>query len=217
MKSVVLQTRILNESHTGINTSEVLKAAAEEWGLSNKVFALTTDNASNMKIAAIKAEMQQVGCLAHTLNLAAHKATDLATVSNLLAKVKTLVSYFHRSTVANAVLREKQELLKIPAHKLMNDVRTRWNSSYLMLERYIEQQTAVHAALLDEKIRKQRDAPTDSNITSNDLTHAEQFLRLMEPLYQATLVISDEGKPTGIFLFLFKLDLNVMKNRYHEQ
>ncbi len=42
-----------------------------------------------------------------------------------------------------AVLKEKQRLLGIPEHKLKQDMITCWNSSFDMLERFLEQQAAV--------------------------------------------------------------------------
>ena len=70
-ESVVLQTRQLKDSHTGLKTAEVIKLAEEEWAM--KVVSLTTDNASNMRVAAQAAELEHVGCFAHVLNLAACK------------------------------------------------------------------------------------------------------------------------------------------------
>lgn len=64
------------------------------------------------------------------------------------------MSFFHRSTVATAVLKGKQKLLGIPEHKLKQDVSTRWNNSFDMLERFLEQQAAVCASLLDRILRK---------------------------------------------------------------
>ena len=74
-----------------------------------------------------------VGCLAHTLNLACGKALKITSVSHLLARMRRVVAYFHRSTVANAILKDKQKLLQLPEHKLLIDVATRWNSALDMM------------------------------------------------------------------------------------
>ncbi|KAI4809002.1 hypothetical protein KUCAC02_017918 [Chaenocephalus aceratus] len=67
-------------------------------------------------------------------------------VSRLLGKIRRAVSFFHRSTTTAHVLEQKQEMLHLPKHRLINDVATRWNSSYEMVERYLEQQS-VYSAL----------------------------------------------------------------------
>ena len=61
------------------------------------------------------------------------------------------MSYFHLSSVACAVLKEKQKMLSLPEHKLIIDVQTRWNSALDMLTRFLEQQAAVHAALTSKE------------------------------------------------------------------
>lgn len=210
--SVVLQTRELKESHTGLNTATVLTASVAEWGCT--VGSLATYNAANMKIAAKAANMSHVGCFAHTINLAANKATDVRTVSNLLAKIRPIIGYFHRSTVAAAILTEKQNLLKLPIHKLINEVKTRWNSSYLMVQRFLEQQVAIMAALMDDRLKKQRDADTLSSFTSDEVRNAEDFVTVMEPLYHATLAMSEEKKTTGSLVLPL---LEKLKNNFQRK
>lgn len=48
----------------------------------------------------------------------------------------------------------KQVLLELPKHKLIQDVSTRWNSTYDMFSRYIEQQPAVFATRLSKDVKK---------------------------------------------------------------
>lgn len=202
----VLQTRAMHDRHTGVNTAEVLTCAEAEWGV--RVASLTTDNASNMKVAARTANMIHVGCYAHTLNLAAGKATDVNAVGTLLGKIKSVVAYFHRSTIATAILKKKQDLLKLPSHKLVIDCKTRWNSSFQMVQRFLEQQVAVMAALADENIKRQKDLDTLDRLSCDELRKAENFVELMTPLYHATLAMSEEGKPTGSLILPLQKKLN---------
>ncbi|XP_069108978.1 E3 SUMO-protein ligase ZBED1-like, partial [Argopecten irradians] len=206
--SRVLQTRQLPESHTGKHVGNVLRKAQHEW--SCKVNVLTTDIAANMKIAAQTAGIPiHIGCFAHTLNLASGRALDLKEVHHMLAKMRSIVSFMHRSTTAAAILKQKQKMLNIPENKLIIDVRTRWNSSYLMVERFL-QQVAILATLTDERIKKQIEvfcyiteaSVQASNILGQDeVQRFEEFLKLMEPLYQATLALSADQYPTVGLMF----------------
>lgn len=45
-------------------------------------------------------------------------------------------------------------VVDLPQHSVLLDVRTRWNSLYLMLERFLEQYPAIQAASLDQRLRK---------------------------------------------------------------
>lgn len=205
--SRVLQTRELSESHTGEHVGNVLLEASKEWDC--KVSALSTDNASNMKIAAQTAKIPvHMGCFAHTLNLASGKALNVNEVHKCLSKMRSIVGYFHRSTTAAALFNQKQKMLQLPEHKLIMDVRTRWNSSYLMVERFLEQQVAVIATLSDESLKKQSEIKSihaASLLDQQDVYQCEQFLELMKPLYHATLAMSPDQRPTvGLVLPLLQ-------------
>ncbi|XP_060790687.1 E3 SUMO-protein ligase ZBED1-like [Neoarius graeffei] len=195
MHNNVLQTRVLEETHSGVNIGQVLRAACEEWGLTTKAPALVTDNASNMKRAGEEAGMApHIICFVHTLNLSTQDGLKIPATDRLLGRVRRIVGFFHRSAVATALLKEKQTLLDLPCHKLKADVKTRWNSSFEMLERFLEQQAAVTATLLDKKLRK--GAGDIHTLSESDLLAAEQMVALLAPLKAATMVMCEEKQPT---------------------
>lgn len=126
LQNYVLQTRVFNEAHTGNNLAVLLQNVCREWNINIKDTALVTDNAKNMMLAGVGAEMDpHVRCIAHKLDLASQKSLKLDRVSELLAKVRKVVTFFHRSPKATEVLREMQAQLHLPNHKLIHDVSTR--------------------------------------------------------------------------------------------
>lgn len=69
--------------------------------------------------------------------------------------------FFHWSTVAAHILEQKQEMLHSPKHRLITVVPTRWNSSYEMIERYLEQQTSVCSALTERALKNKEISQSD--------------------------------------------------------
>ena len=151
LKSCVLQTWPLHASYTGVNIAAVFVGSLIEWEprRPHQLQPIVTDNAANMVVAVREASMvPHIACFAHTVNLAAQEPLDIPQVQRLQGPIRRVVSFFQKSTTATHLLSEKQKLLSIPSHKLINDVKTRWNSTYDMVTRYVEQQWAIAATLV---------------------------------------------------------------------
>ena len=195
LQNHVLQTRPLNESHTGANIAEVLNSAAQEWQLDrpHRLQPLCSDSAGNMCLAATLANMNpHIKCFAHTINLAAQNILKIHEVQRLMGRVRRVVTYFHKSSTANHKLQLKQVLLNLPNHKLIMEVKTRWNSAFDMLERYLEQQPAIMAVLLSAGTQRD-DLDT---LTATDVTNTEQLIAVLQPLKTVTTVLCDAVQPT---------------------
>uniref|UniRef100_A0A8C5R241 BED-type domain-containing protein n=1 Tax=Leptobrachium leishanense TaxID=445787 RepID=A0A8C5R241_9ANUR len=74
----------------------------------------------------------------------------------LLGRVRRIATFFHRSTIAIHCLKEKQKCRGLKNHKLITDVTTRWNSSYDMVERFLQQQHAICDVLILDVSRSQK-------------------------------------------------------------
>ncbi len=81
--------------HTAVHIKDTLESILNEWGIREKVFTITTDNASNMKKCVHDMEgVNRLGCTAHTLQLVIGKGMKPAEI--LIARVKQLIDFFMR-------------------------------------------------------------------------------------------------------------------------
>jgi len=176
-----LLVNTLEPRYTIPSHAEVFKSAVSEWGLqkANRGITVVTDNARNMDVAVREAALApHVRCFAHTLNLASQTGLSVPHVRRLLGRVRRIAAFFHRSSTATAALAAKQILLELPAHKLIIDVATCWNSSLDMIERYLEQQAVVTATLLSNDVRRNvRDIDT---LDVLDIRDAEDIVRILK-------------------------------------
>ena len=109
--------------------ADELKAVINDLG-PQKVFALVTDNAANMKAAWSKVEesyphITPIGCAAHALNLLLKDIMALKTMDTLYKRAKEMVRYVKGHQVIAAIYLTKQSeknkstTLKLPSN-------TRW-------------------------------------------------------------------------------------------
>ncbi|XP_057652310.1 zinc finger BED domain-containing protein 4-like [Diorhabda carinulata] len=162
--SALLKCAVFYESHTIENLTRELIEVTRHWGLEKKVILAVSDNASNVKGMAPDGN-----------------ALKLPTIKPILDKLRTIVSHFKRSSKATAKLNEiqKNSGIQVPK-KILQDVVTRWNSTFYMFERFIDLEVPLRStiALLDANLPKISMAEWDlSEISKSALKKCETGLR----------------------------------------
>ena len=142
------------ENHTGVHIEEYLQKGLESFEIPlSKIHLIVTDNASNMKAAVKNSGMASIPCFIHTLQLCVHDSIfSQKTIKEILSLCRGITSHFNHSPIACAKLKSIQQQLSIEPHKMKQDVPTRWNSSFEMLQRTFEQKVplATYAAEFNE-------------------------------------------------------------------
>ena len=193
VKSAILQTRAMPERHTAENMATVLQAAVDSWGIANKVDVLVHDNATNIVSANSRyLAWESHRCFAHTLQLAINDGfNEVGAITSAVGAAARLVSHFHHSTVATQALKKKQQDQNLPDHRLIQHVKTRWNSTYDMFERVLEQRWAITAVLSDREVTKLSEARTLEPVDAN--WHImEEMLPVLRSLKCATTAVCGE-------------------------
>lgn len=151
-----------------------------------------TDNGSNMK-SAYKNEVR-LSCAGHNLNLAVEKAlksTGAELVQDMITISKQVVGYFKHSG-------KNQEL----EHTLKQDVSTRWNSQFFLLQSLSCQLEHVKSILADSK---QFDKLEQLNTVDEKLF--ADVVEFLHHFHKATVQLSHDDTPTSpdVWPMLFHL------------
>ncbi len=125
---------------------------------------------------------------------------DNSMLGQLVKDVKATVKFFRQSEVATSELVKLQvEEKGIPesqALKLIQEVKTRWNSRYDMVERYLYLHEYVSRVILKLQRDKNSKSRPPAIISAENIEALGEVRDLLKPLAIATKEISQEHHPT---------------------
>ncbi|XP_054091845.1 uncharacterized protein LOC128923921 isoform X1 [Zeugodacus cucurbitae] len=113
--------------------------------------------------------------------------TEQSSLRELLSKVKQIVTFFRQSERATTELlklqKDKPENSRL---KLIQEVRTRWNSCFEMVDRFIVLADHVSKVLLQVKLDKSLKAKPPNMITGEEIDALVEVRDILKPLLQIT-------------------------------
>lgn len=211
LRSTVLQVTHFPGAHTASNIRQFIDDSLESWGIPpSKIEAILTDNAANV-VAAVKTSSlgakKHIPCVIHTMQLCIQNKLfkEQRSVSDALAVFRNIASHFHHSSHAVSKLKEIQGELKLKEHKLIQDVATRWNSTYYMLERFVEQRKAITLYFISKPASSA--SGKVQNATDNQWELAEMLVSILRHFEKATRDMSqDNASVSGILPFVYAME-----------
>lgn len=179
-----LEAKHFPGSHTGEAISDMFKIVINEWNLNDKIYIVLRDEGANIMKGLRIANLENESCFLHSLHLTVCDAlTSQRSINDLIAVGKKIVTHFNHSPLACSRLTDIQiNELKIPKKKLVQSVITRWNSTYYMLQRLLEQKNAL--SLYATKFGE------INNLTATQWTVLEKLLNLLKPFEEITKQIA---------------------------
>ena len=207
-EKVILAAMVLEEDHTGEYLASELIEAIQTWNLDGKVHMRLRDNAPNIACAMHIAKVESFGSMAHrpTLQLVLHDALfSQTTVENVVKKSRRMVSHFKHSEQAcrHLVDCQCQQSCDVPANKLIQDVETCWNSTFLMLQRLSEQRKALSLYSVEHS--------GIVMLTKSKLEVVERICAILKPFYDATLEISRDDTCISVVIPIVSLLLGKLQ------
>jgi len=145
LQSAVLGVDEITGRHTADNLLTLFCSMLLSWNITDdRVHTVVTDSGSNIVKAMKDGKFSNNRCACHTLHLIVKKGEKALTeFTEVAGKVSRKVEHFRRSSVAKQEFRECQNRAGVPEHKLIQQVSTRWNSLYQMIDRFVEQKLAI--------------------------------------------------------------------------
>jgi len=185
-KFAVLHCELFEGSHTSSRLAQSLTDMLSARNVEPAKFHLTVhDNAANVMKVMRDAELLHVSCFAHSLQLCLHDdVLSQQSVADLVNESRKMVGHFKHSSSATTRLHAIQKDISLPVHQLTQDVPTRWNSTYMMLERLTEQKRAVNLYLTEA------DNAKHLGLTTYQWTLMARVVKNLRPFDQLTAEIS---------------------------
>lgn len=170
--------------HTSANISKIIsETLLKNWNINKEsVHLVLSDNAANMVRGIQDLKLASASCFLHSLQLVINTALkSQRTVTDMITVAKKIVGHFNHSSLAYYKLKKIQADLQMPEKQLIQDTTTRWNSTYFLLERLLEQKRCISLYCSENDL---------GNLSANQWSLLEGTLHLLKPFEQVTRKMS---------------------------
>jgi hypothetical protein len=201
----------IGEYKTADNIVSIIEPVLNEFGISgSKIISITTDNGTNVKAAvsqlstklSVSNPIANIFCAAHTLQLSVNAGLDVAEA--LIIKCKTLIRLLggekKRKQLRQAQIKtgkNKSELIDV-----IQDVETRWNSTYMALKRLTKLERPIKWLVNDlenstnSEYRRDGSKIRDKMLSNEEFEIIRVLVDLLYPFDKATEIISGSNYAT---------------------
>lgn len=199
-----LHKKILTFCQVSSHSREMIEKTVEKcflfWWI-NKVFTITVDNASSNDLGVhymqeslqsregcvLGGKILYMRCGAHILGLIVREGLKDVEIS--ISRIRRAIRFVKSSPSKLLKFKECLTQLKLPTScGICLDVKTRWNSTYLMLDSALKVRKAFD--LLGIKDKAYRDEMADNFPNDGDWSYAEGLIPFLESFCETTLKIS---------------------------
>nr|XP_034589956.1 zinc finger BED domain-containing protein RICESLEEPER 2-like [Setaria viridis] len=212
----VIALRLIDCSHSGVNIAERIEQVVSEFGLQDKIFSITLDNASANTSAMSTLIPKFVGylgpdhepldsdsdsdkalvgllhqrCACHIINLIVK--SGLKRIKAYLEAFRTAISFLNSSNQRMAAFHNFCILKGVRPRKFGLNMDVRWNSTYLMLKHLLPYKNVFSVFISAHYVHNGQPL-----LTENHWVIAEKILLFLEMFYDSTVALSGVYYPTS--------------------
>jgi hypothetical protein len=199
LKKKIIAFRDVKYPHTGLAIEEALTRCLMEWGIKDKVFTITLDNASNNLSACdhlhenggsnmlFGGEHLHVRCCVHILDLLVQDGLTVA--HNAIHKIRELVRHIDSSLSQIQAFNDIAQRSGLPSKAgLILDVPNRWNSTYGMIMEAIEYKVAL---------KRYAEVQLEPSPKDEEWKKAQAIVTFLGAFEEATKALSTHRIPTS--------------------
>jgi hypothetical protein len=142
-----------DSSHTSEAMARLTEDLAQEWHIADKITFVVSDSAANMVRMGELLGWGWGDCACHSFQLVINdELLGLAAVETVVEKCRKVCTFNNKSPLFSNALAAAQEPLAEGGvvKQLVQDVRTRWNSTYDMMSRFQELKQPIVEVLSDD-------------------------------------------------------------------
>lgn len=154
--SALLSVSQIDCDHDMLNIQKQLEYLWDSWITSSglKKGFTVTDN-ETIRNFLDESDHATVQCFGHTMDLIVSEAIkSQRMVQNLLSIARKICERVYRSAKAKEKLAELQRVHQLPENQLIQDVPSKWRTSFFMLERLVEQKKAIDEMSIECNFRE---------------------------------------------------------------
>ncbi|KAG7270948.1 hypothetical protein CRUP_015385, partial [Coryphaenoides rupestris] len=154
--SALLNVSQIDCDHDMLTIQKQLEYLWETWVTASGLkFGFTVTDSSAVRNALEDSDRATVLCFGHTVDLIVTEAIkSQRMVQNLLSIARKICERVQRSAKAKEKLAELQRRHQLPENQLVQDVPSKWRTSFSMLERLVEQKKAIDELSIECNFRE---------------------------------------------------------------
>jgi hAT family C-terminal dimerisation region len=221
LQQTLLDFTEFESPHTGVNMASLIIDTLEFYDLPQKLFCVTTDNATNNDTMARELsdllfnrhvvlwdyDTQHLYCLAHIINRVVKRLIDTlnsdhqSPFKTTLSKIRDLAKAAQHGSKKPASFRTACREAEVKYLRIPLDIEVRWNSTYRMLEKAIYLRPA-----LVKFIGLHIDDLAQYRLTDNEWAIADQVLMILTPFQRCTARFESNSLRSEVDYVFFAYD-----------